>query len=750
MPLFITFFLIGIALVQGLVQLPSFWLLAIVLALFLYSFYRHQKWLIACFAGFIWAVVFAQCLLNQSLTSKNENVERQVSGYIDSLPQYSDRRIRFDFKLDPIQKDFPKKIRLNWYSKHQRLTAGQYWHFTVKLKRPHGTFNLFGFDYERYLFTQKINATGYVRSSPPPVLLKKETSWKIITLRQKIAQELESIALKIPYLAVIKALSIGDRHQVTKAQWTLLQTTGTTHLLAISGLHIGLIAGLVFVLTQKVGGLMSRFIASPQNIAAIISVLAGIFYAALAGFSVPTQRALLMIICAMFLLVYQRHSRFSSVFSYVLGLILLLNPLTILSAGFWLSFFAIIIIFYANSKRLGRSSWYIKAFKTHLILALGLAPFLVLFFQQVSIISPVANLIAIPWVSFVIVPSILLAVVFLFLSPWLALKLLLFANVNLEFLFDFLQILADIPFASFSFPVPSLWQIGMAVAGILLLLSPRGIPARYLGFLFIAPVFWGHPQTLKKGEFTLYLLDVGQGLASVIKTKKHLLVFDTGARYSSRFDMGQAVVLPHLRGLGVSKIDLLVISHADNDHIGGMKSLTESFKIDAMSSSSNLPHATTCLTGQHWRWDDVKFQFLSPQKTNTGSKNNNSCVLKIESDYGSVLLTGDIEAPTEKILVQNQAKYLKSDVLIAPHHGSKTSSSMIFLQKVQPKWVLIPVGYKNRFHFPHTKVLKRYQQQKITWFSTASSGMLTVSMLESGQKITSSRQQQAKYWNFQH
>ena len=749
MPLFVAFFLIGIALVQLLVQLPSFTLLAIVFTLFLYSLYRHQKGLVACFTGFIWAVLFAQFLLSQPLTSENESVERKVSGYIDSLPQYSDRRIRFDFIIDPIQRGLPKKIRLNWYSKDQRLSAGQYWQFTVKLKRPHGTFNPFGFDYERYLFTQRIGATGYVRLSPTPVLLKKYKSWNIQTIRQKIAQKLEKTASKIPYIAIIKALSIGDRHQVIPEQWTLLQTTGTTHLLAISGLHIGLVAGLVFVLTQKIGGFWHKTNTSPQNIAAVMSVSAAIFYAALAGFSIPTQRALLMVIAAMLFLIYQRHSRLSHIFSAILGLILLVNPLAVLSAGFWLSFFAIIIIFYTNSKRLGASPWYIKAVKTHLILALGLSPFLVIFFQQISIISPIANLIAIPWVSFLIVPSILLAVFFMFINPWLASKLLLFANANLEFLFDFLTVLAEIPFASFSFPSPSIWQLAFAIVGILILLSPRGVPARYLGFILIAPLFWSNQPALKKGEFKLYLLDVGQGLATVIKTSTHALVFDTGARYSSSFDMGKAVVLPHLRGLGITKIDRLVISHADNDHIGGMKSLINAIKVDSIISSAKLVNAKICSTGQQWQWDGVYFKFLSPKNTGMGSKNNNSCVLKVESQYGSALLTGDIEAPTEKLLVQHQADLLKSDVLIAPHHGSKTSSTDSFLKKVQPKWVLIPAGYKNRFHFPHTKVLQRYQQQQIQWFSTANSGMLTVSMLKSGQKIISSRQQQAKYWNFQ-
>jgi competence protein ComEC len=747
MPFLTAFFFIGILLVQLLTKLPTVVPLMVIFALFFIALYQKTRWLISCLSGFLWAILYGYQSLSSPLPLAKESVELQISGYVDSLPQYSDRRVRFDFILDPLLENLPKKIRLNWYSKTQRLEAGQYWNFTVKLKRPSGVLNPYGFDYERYLFTQGIGATGYVRLTSPPVRLKKKAEWHIISLRQQISQQLERIAASNNQLPLIKALSIGDHHQITNQQWTLLRHTGTTHLLAISGLHIGLVAGLVFFLSQKLWAYTGILRLSPQKFAAINGLCAAGFYAALAGFSISTQRALLMVIMALLLLVFQRHLKQSTLFATVLGVILLINPLVVLSAGFWLSFFAIFLIFYTNSKQQGATHWFQKTLKTHLLLTLGLAPLLAYFFQEVSLISPVANFIAIPWVSFFIVPSLLIAVAVGFVSPFLSAKLLLFVGLNLELLFKFLQTLADFPFAVISLSVTSIGAVLCAMIGLLLLLAPRGVPARHLGIIFCLPLFLGKQNSLNEGEFKLFLLDVGQGLSTVIQTRKYWLIFDTGARYSEKFDMGKAVIVPFLKGLNISKIDRLIISHADNDHIGGLKSIKETLNIKSLVSSAAIPQSTPCLSGQQWQWDGIKFTFLSPNLSQFDSKNNNSCVLKIESAYGSALLTGDIEAISEAALVENSSNNLKSDLLIAPHHGSKTSSTPAFLGKVRPKWILIPSGYKNRYHFPHASVLTRYQAIKSIWFSTANNGMLTATFKQSGQSIDQYRSRAAKYWN---
>ena len=747
MPLFVLSFLIGIIFVQQLSQLPTLNELLVISLLFSISLYKKHLNLAGGLFGIIWTIILAQSLLSQQLSENKEGVEIQVSGYISSLPQYNDKRIRFDFNVDSPQNNFPRKLRLNWYTKDQVLKAGEYWQFTVKLKRPHGSLNPFGFDYERFLFTQGIGATGYIRPSKPILIAKNNKQYSLSVWRQHIADKLEKVFVEGDNLALIKALSMGERSQVTDEEWLLLQKTGTTHLLAISGLHIGLVAGIIFFIIRKLWTWTGLLSCSSQTIAAYSALLAAICYSALANFSIPTQRALMMLGIAMMLMVYQRHLPRSTIFSLVLGLILFIDPFAILSGGFWLSFSAVFILLYCSAKRLGKTPWYINILKTHFILALALSPLLLLFFQQASLVSPLANFIAIPWVSFIIVPLILSAVLLMFLFPWMGEKLLLLADLNIKFLFKWLQLISDLPFSSINHPEPSLWATLLAVIAILLLLAPKGIPTRKLALILLLPLFFGKKNHFNQAEFSVNLLDVGQGLATVVQTANHSLVFDTGAKYSTSFDMGKMVVLPYLQGTGVSKIDRLIISHGDNDHIGGMESLIENIAIGDIYSSMNEPNLKVCISGQQWQWDEVNFKILSPTKSHFSSKNNNSCVLKIESIYGSVLLTGDIEASAERNLVKRMSEDLKSDVLIAPHHGSKTSSTRRFLQQVDPKWVLIPVGYKNRFHHPHPKVLKRYQQQGAKWFSTAKGGALQIFMRQEGQQLRVYREEFGKYWN---
>ncbi|MDQ7090709.1 MAG: DNA internalization-related competence protein ComEC/Rec2 [Methylococcales bacterium] len=740
------FFLTGIILVQQLTHLPTFIGVGVMGLLTAVCYYQRAMYLVACFVGVIWAIIFAQIQLSQSLTNDKEGVDLNVAGYIDNLPKQDDRKIRFDFIVDPPQANLPNKLRLNWYTHDKSLKAGQYWHFTVKLKRPHGSLNPYGFDYERLLFTYGIGATGYVRKPPPVAEPKKNKRYTIAHWRQSISDQLDQLLDENTQVALIKALSIGERSQITDQQWKLLSKTGTNHLLAISGLHIGLVAGIVFFFTLKLWVWTGILNGSPQTIAAYSALLAATLYAALAGFSIPTQRALVMSAVAMIFIVYQRHILRSTALSIALFLVLIIDPLAVLSGGFWLSFSAITLIIYCNSKRLGKTGWLISFLKIQVIISLGLAPLTLIFFQQVSIISPLANFVAIPWVSFIIVPLILLALLTLIFSASTATYLLNFADYNLAALFEFLEQLAVLPLATVNHSFVSLPAIIFVIIALLLLYTPKGIPARHLALFFVFPFLFTKQNTLKHNEFRLDLLDVGQGLATVIQTKNHLLVFDTGVKLSESFDMGKMVIIPYLRGIGISEIDRLIISHADNDHKGGMKSLVETLNVKTIYSSYGL--AKACLSGDRWIWDGIVFKFLSPREHRFKSKNNNSCVLKVESIYGSALLTGDIEAQAEKSVVNYAASALKSDVLIVPHHGSKTSSTALFLKHVDPKWALIPVGYKNRYRFPHAKALKRYQNQGVKTFSTAKRGALQLTVSDKGLHLRAYRDDVSKYWNF--
>ncbi|HEY5139239.1 MAG TPA: DNA internalization-related competence protein ComEC/Rec2, partial [Methylococcales bacterium] len=382
--------------------------------------------------------------------------------------------------------------------------------------------------------------------------------------------------------------------------------------------------------------------------------------------------------------------------------------------------------------------------------SVGLAPLLLLFFQQVSLISPLANFIAVPVISLLVVPFSLLAVLVMFVSPLIANKLFMIVEATLQGLWWLLVRLAELPFATINHPQPSVWALVFAIPGILLLLAPVGMPSRWLSLVMFLPLVFTAPDKPETGDIKLTLLDVGQGLSIVVQTANHWLVYDTGAKFSTESDLGQSVLLPFLRLQGAGKIDKLIISHGDNDHIGGAVSLMLGIPVEQVLTSvpRQLSDYTPvmCAAGQSWTWDKVRFTLLSPQHAFV-SENDNSCVLKIQSEKGSVLLTGDIEALAESWLVETYGNNLKANVLIAPHHGSKTSSSPKFLQAIQPEYVLIPSGYRNQFGHPHQDVLARYKQIKAKWLSSADSGAITIKVEDGLWAVQPMRDTESKYWN---
>ncbi|MCK5190550.1 MAG: DNA internalization-related competence protein ComEC/Rec2, partial [Methylococcales bacterium] len=416
-------------------------------------------------------------------------------------------------------------------------------------------------------------------------------------------------------------------------------------------------------------------IISPQIIAAIITIIVALFYAALAGFSLPTQRALLMLTIAMAATSWQRNIMSVNTLELTMFIVLLFDPLAVLSAGFWLSFLAVVFIVYSLAGRLGKPGYWKAAIKIHWVTAIGLAPLLILYFQQVSIVAPVANLLAVPVISLLVVPLCLIAVLVMFFMPLLAEHVFLLVDKLLQVLWSFLAEMAQLSYANFSTTLVPFYAIPLALLGVFILLSPRGMPMRWLGMVMFLPLLFVDLKKPEQGEVTLTLLDVGQGLSAVIETDKHVLVFDTGAKYSDQYDMGDAVVIPFLNSKGIKDVDTLLISHGDNDHIGGAESVIKQNRVDKILTSVPMMLAQyspeQCQAGQSWDWDDVKFEILWPVQ-NSFSENNNSCVLKVSSKQGSFLLTGDIEAEAEGGLIKKYAQQLESDVLIAPHHGSKT------------------------------------------------------------------------------
>lgn len=745
-------FLAGTVFVQQLAELPEFGLLAVYFcSAGIFAGLRCWK-PVFFLLGILWAVNFASMRLNDRLPEYMAGKDIEIQGIIADLPEHESNRIRFNLKIETAEKSIPRKLRLTWYYPDQTVKAGQRWQFTVRLKPPHGNFNPGGFDYERWLFVEGIGATGYVRTKPEPKILSEGSFLNGFAVwRQAIADRLAQTLAIGDSLPMIKALTIGDGDSLSPQQWEVFRKTGTTHLMVISGSHIGLIAALVYLMTIKLWTRTGIMAWSPQRVAALSALAIACIYAGLTGFSVPAQRAALMIAIAMIAVISQRNTNSYHILALALFGVLLVDPLVVLLPGFWLSFIAVILIIYTLGGRIKKPGFFLAAFKINLITAIGLSPLLLYFFQQVSLISPLANLIAVPIVGLLIVPLALLATMLLFIVPLIAEKLFLVVDLVIKGLSFILVKFAELPLSTISHNPPSWWTLAFAVPGILVLFAPKGMPSRWLGLVMLFPLVFTENEKIVPGTAKLTLLDVGQGLSAVVQTTNHVLVYDTGAKFSSTSDSGQSVVLPFLRSQGVVQVNMLIVSHGDNDHIGGAGSLINNMETGTILTSvpqqlSNFK-PIRCKAGQSWAWDQVRFTILSPESEQLSSDNNNSCVLQIQSQQGTALLPGDIEAETESWLVETYGNKLKSDILIAPHHGSHTSSTSGFLSAVNPNVILIPAGYRNSFGHPHDDVIRRYRDLPSEFFNNTQKGAILLT-LDTQPKVQSLRDVEGKYWNY--
>ncbi|MBQ0725684.1 MAG: DNA internalization-related competence protein ComEC/Rec2 [Cycloclasticus sp.] len=688
-------------------------------------------------AGFLWATIYAVSVADSTLGKQLEGEDVLLEGQIIDLPRIGSRSTQFFFQVDRVvrpqyQQSFPIKIKLNWYGQGIQLRSSEKWQLLVKLKRPHGLANPHGFDYEKFLFQQQIGATGYVRQSVDNRRVSEASPYSIGYWREALRDRVDQALPNSAHSGVIKALLLGDRAGISQQQWSVFRKTGTSHLIAISGLHIGLVSALVFGLVRWLG---LRFRLTSRRLlqySIVAGFMAALIYAAFAGFAIPTKRALIMLFVIYAGIYWQRYYSPFHIISLALIAVLFYDPLSIMSAGFWLSFAAVAVILFMLVGRFKRPRSINQMLRLQLWISVGLLPLVLYFFQQVSLVSPLANVLAVPWVSFAVVPLLLLVLPLGLISDFLAINGLLLIDGLIAYLWVVLQVLADFKYAYLQLPNVSLWACLLALLGAGLALLPKGLLAKPVAYLFFIPLFLPmKTDGLHASEFKLILLDVGQGLSAIIHTKKHTLVFDTGAKYNEKSDLASTVVLPYLRAQKIEKIDALVLSHGDNDHAGGAETLIQSIAIERVLSSvtdrfKNVS-AQRCEQGMAWQWDGVSFEFLSPHSSNLFSGNNASCVLKVSSVNGSVLLPADIEKPMEQSLLQYFPDKLKADVLIAPHHGSKTSSTPQFIKAVSPRFVLFPVGYKNRFGFPKPEVLSRYKKQGVEAFSSAQDGALSVS-----------------------
>lgn len=714
--------------------------------------------------GLAWATWYAGSVLSWKLPAQWEDKPLLVEGYISAVPMTYARYTQFTFVMLEIKEPAvrlvqPVRVRINWYGDHPELSSGQYWQLAVRLKRPHSRYNPGGLDVSARLFQQRIRAVGYVLSSGNQPL-SRELRWQGVVdrIRHDLAKRLSNALPNSQYIGFIQALTLGMKTKITPEQWELLRFTGTTHLMAISGLHIGLLAGLGYGITRwlwRFTGKLCEYIPTPQA-AALGSLVVAIGYSVLAGFELPTQRALIMVGTAVIALLLNRQVLSWGTWSAALLGVLLVDPVSPLSAGFWLSFGAVALLIYGIQGRLNpRGGWW-RWGRAQWIVSIGLLPLSLYWFQQASLLSLPANILAIPWVGFLIVPTSLLACLMLRILPELGDGLLHWVDKSLIGFDWFLTQLASLRLGYWQQAIANDWLLLPTLVGILLLLAPSAFPCRWLGIAWLLPLLRWQPVGPSPGEFWFTLLDVGQGLASVVRTAQHTLVYDTGGYAASQVDAGNMILALYLRQQALYHIDKLIISHAHDDHYGGASSLVRQFSVQEVIASfpaayPSVANHVFCQAEQMWDWDGVHFKMLYPlpqQRLDQLKINNRSCVLKIENEHHQLLLTGDIEQAAEQRLLMQYGQALRSEVMQVPHHGSVTSSTLGFLQTVQPRYAVIPVGYHNRYGLPHPKVVARYLKKAVSLYDSPNCGAITFKFSSNSQTpaIECYRKKRKRYW----
>ena len=707
---------LGLLALRFLPALPPVWLCTLlpVIGLMLLPFRTYP---VAFFLfGLSWACLQAQWALDDRLPSRLDGETRWVEGRVVGLPQHTEAVVRFEL-ADARSRHgtVPPLMRLAWYG-GPPVKSGERWRVAVKLKRPAGLLNPHAFDYDAWLLAQRIGATGTVKDGE----LLSEARW---AWRDGIRQRLQAVDAQ-GRTGVLTALVLGDGSGLSRQDWQVLQDTGTVHLLVISGQHIGLLAGVVYLL---IAGL-ARYGLWPKRLpwlpwACGLAFAAALGYGLLAGFEVPVRRACLMI--GLVLLWRLRFRHLGAWWPLLLALngVLLLDPLASLQPGFWLSFAAVAVLIFTFSGRLGPWRWWQTWTRAQWLIAIGLGPLLLVLGLPISLSGPLVNLLAVPWISLLVLPPALLGTLLLPV-PYVGEGLLWLAGGLIDGLFRGLAWVAGQAPAWVPAAIP-LWVWGLGALGAFLLLLPRGVPLRPLGWPLLLLLIFPPRSEIPEGVADIWQLDVGQGLAILVRTRHHTLLYDTGPRFGDN-DLGERVVLPTLRKLGVDGIDLMLISHAHADHAGGARAVAQGLPVKHVRGGepAELPNewqAAGCESGRRWTWDGVNFELW--QWAHARESNPKSCVLQIEASGERILLTGDIDMAAERALLESPLA-IPTDWLQSPHHGSRSSSSMALLDRLRPKAVLISRGQGNSFGHPHPTVLARYQKYGMAIYDSADQGAI--------------------------
>ncbi len=683
-----------------------------------------------------WCLFFACCLGyglglghqwwigEQGMPQQTVITRAILSGVIANIPSHNAEATKFELDLLTLNhQPVRARIQLGCYRGCPVLHAGQHWTMRAKLHVAHNLNNPGGFDYKTYLAVKHIRWVGYVLHGSMRQLSSDLSPWRIVVMREKLAEHLAHLLPDMTSLGIAQALTIGVTTHINQEAWALFRCTGTTHLMVISGAHIGLVAGMIFKIICFIWARFPRVCLRypAQQAASIAAILGGFGYAMLAGFGVPAERSAVAA-CFIFLR-YLGQRQFSAwqAWRYALLIVLWTEPHAVWMPGFYLSFMAVAILLTMNQRI--RSQGMRKALWIQVSCMLGLLPFTVFWFSYGAVNGLLANLVAIPWVSFVVVPLSLICLGVGQYLPWLP-KIL---QLSIQYLLLFLHGVDSLAWINLKMAYAN---VILPLAGVLGLCLYLFLPVRTLlpiATTFLVVALYPNYPRVPQQSFQAHILDVGQGLAVLILTHEHALIYDTGGQMYQGSDMGKLVILPYFQHIGLRRLDKIIISHPDLDHRGGLASLQTAFPETPLivDDPSFYHQGQSCHTYQDWTWEGVRFHFF-PLRSHTESKNNRSCVLQISNQSGQLLLTGDIERVAEQELVHKYGSYLHANVLVVPHHGSKTSSSLVFLKTVAPDYAVLSYGFDNRYHFPHRQVMQRYRDLHISTLATADQGLVRI------------------------
>lgn len=750
----------------------------------------------AFLGGQAWAALRADIRLADRLDPAWEGRDVVVQGAVASLPTPFERGVRFQFDVLASTPPgvVPQRLALTRYDAPDAaastmlapLVPGDRWQLRLRLRQPVGSANPHTFDYEYWLLEQGVRATGYVRAGPDNRRLSEagmRVGWRIERWRDAVRRHvLASMPAEAPYAGVLVALVVGDQRGIDAADWNMFNRTGIGHLISISGLHITMIAslfGVVVAWLWRYSFGLGRWLHRPlplrwpaRSAGIVAGMVAATLYCLLAGMQVPAQRTLIMLTVVGLGFLAGRGSHRGHVLGWAAVLVVLADPWAVCAAGFWLSFGAVALIFlmhpvqYApawGTRMPRRWTGVAAAARLQWVLTVGLVPLTLLLFQQVSVVSPLANAVAIPVVSFIVTPLALLGAA---LPEPVAMLLLAAAHTVFAWLVVILAWLGTQPWAVWQAAAPPAWAVLAGMAGVTLWLVPGGVaswPLRVHACVLLLPLCLVRAPRPAHGEWRITALDVGQGTAVLVETAQHRLLYDAGPAYGAS-SAGERVIAPYLRGLGAAHLDRLVISHEDSDHVGGAPAVLDAVHVSRLQAALPAGHmlwqtatqqgtaTTVCAAGQHWEWDGVRFEILHPApgdgQRETLASNARSCVLRVANIRHAALLTGDIGLAEElQIIGRSIPGHLLADILLVPHHGSGTSSGSRFLEAVAPSLAIFQMGYRNRYGHPRADVWARYGAYGVQRLRTDRAGAVMVDSAGPLLEVSAWRDIAPRYWH---